>query len=178
MKNTNLQEINNEEFHEIIRELMANASVQEMSNYRQHYTTSCLDHCIHVAYYNYVICKKFGLDYISATRAGLLHDLFLYDWRKKNPEHKHLHAFHHPRIALNNSKKYFNINKKEEDIILKHMWPLTIILPKYKESYIITLVDKYCTLAETIEYYTNNLHKKKAYRYAYAFLSLLIIRIM
>lgn len=175
MKTKKLPEINQDEFNKIIEELINNPTVQEMNNYRQHYNTSCLEHCIHVAYKNYVICKKLNLDYVSATRAGLLHDLFLYDWRKRQPGPRRLHAFHHPRAALNNSLKLFNLNDKEQDIILKHMWPLTVILPKYKESYIITLTDKYCTLSESIEHYQKILHTKKAYRYAYIFLSLLII---
>ena len=27
------------------------------------------------------MAKKLGLDYVSATRGAMLHDLFLYDWR-------------------------------------------------------------------------------------------------
>lgn len=168
----------NEEFENIISDLISNSTVQEMDKYRQHYNTSCLEHCYNVAYYNYKICKKLGLDYVSATRAGMLHDLFLYDWRKPQPGRKRLHAFHHPRIALTNAKKIFELNKKEEDIILKHMWPLTIILPKYKESYIITISDKLCALQETGKHYHNMLTSKNSFRYAYIFFSLLIIPII
>ena len=49
----------------------------------------------------------------------------------------------YPRIAVRNARKLVNLNKKEEDIILKHMWGATIAPPKYKESYIVTMVDKY-----------------------------------
>lgn len=177
MKKNIKHEINKNEFDLIIVDLLANPTVQKMNLYRQHYDTSCLEHCLNVAYYNYVVCKKLGLDYTSATRAGMLHDLFLYDWRKRQPNRKGLHAFRHPRIALKNSKQLFNLNKKEEDIILKHMWPLTIIPPKYKESYIITLVDKYCALLEFYKYYSKNMKFKKAYRYAYVFLSLIVLPI-
>lgn len=168
---------NNLEFEYIIADLMSNKTVQEMSKYRQHYDTSCLEHCKNVAFYNYIICKKLKLNYISAARAGLLHDLFLYDWRVKQPGSNRLHAFHHPRIALNNSLKLFNLNKLEQDIILKHMWPLTVILPKYPESYITTLIDKYCALSESYNYYKKILISKELYRYAYAFLSLMVINI-
>ena len=34
----------------------------------QHMKSSRYEHCYNVAYYTYVICKKCGLDYISATR--------------------------------------------------------------------------------------------------------------
>ena len=56
----------------------------------------------------------------STARGGLLHDFFYYDWRvtKFNKSH----AWVHPRIAVRNARKLVNLNKKEEDIILKHMW--------------------------------------------------------
>jgi uncharacterized protein len=53
-------------------------------------------------------------------------------------------------IAVANAKKYFSINEIEEDIIKKHMWPLTLIPPKYKESFIISFADKYLSSKEFI----------------------------
>ena len=137
------------EFEEIIKDIENNETVQEMKNFKQHYDTSCYDHCRNVAYISYKICKKYNLDYKAAARAGMLHDLFLYDWRKRENGRKGLHAFTHPKTALENAKKYFELSEKEEDIILKHMWPVTIKLPKYSESYIITLADKYSAICES-----------------------------
>ena len=71
-----------------------NKTVQKMKNFRQHYETTCFDHCYTVSYYCYLICKKYKLDYISAARAGMLHDLFLYDWRIRQPDRKGLHALY------------------------------------------------------------------------------------
>lgn len=149
-----------EEFNMIIYDLANHPTVQKMKLYRQHYDTNCFDHCYNVAFYSYLICKKLNLDYISVSRAGMLHDLFLYDWRKKQPEHKRFHGFRHPRIALNNASKLFDLNEKEKDIILKHMWPITIIPPKYIEGYIITLTDKYCALEESYNHYFNYFKKR------------------
>ena len=167
-----------EEFNMIIYDLANHPTVQKMKLYRQHYDTNCFDHCYNVAFYSYLICKKLNLDYISVSRAGMLHDLFLYDWRKKQPEHKRFHGFRHPRIALNNASKLFDLNEKEKDIILKHMWPITIIPPKYIEGYIITLTDKYCALEESYNHYFNYLKKRKLFRYAYIFLCLVFFRIV
>lgn len=167
------------EFNNIISDLENNNTVQEMKNYIQHCDTTCYDHCRNVAYYSYLLCKRYNLDYISASRGGMLHDLFLYNWRKKQREIElnGLHAFVHPKIALSNSMKLFELNDIEKDIILKHMWPVTIKLPKYKESYIITLVDKYCALQETFDYLKRKKKIQKLYRYAYVFLSMVIFRI-
>ena len=126
-----LEKINSDKiFNEIIYNIKINSTVLQMKNYRQHYNTSCYEHCLCVSYYTYLICKKFHLDYISATRAAMLHDLFLYDWRKKQ-NRKGLHAFTHPKSALNNAIKLFKLNDIEKDVILKHMWPVTFALPKY-----------------------------------------------
>ena len=167
---------NNIEFQNIISELIKNDTVQQMKNFRQHYNTSCYEHCYVASYYCYLICKKYNLDYISATRAAMLHDLFLYDWRIKN-NRKGLHAFTHGKLACENACKLFDLNNKEKDIIIKHMWPVTIIFPKSIEGFVLTFVDKYCALSESFSVIRSRLINKKAFRFAYLFLSLLFIKI-
>ena len=61
-----------------------------------------------------------GWDYRSAARAGLLHDLFFYDWRTKKAIRSN-HAAWHPWVAYDNAKKITELNKVETDAILKHM---------------------------------------------------------
>lgn len=144
----NLEENNiYKEYENYIKDLLVDEKVRMMDNYRHHYSTTCLEHCLNVSFCSYIICKKLGLDYISAARGGLLHDLFLYDWRTtKLDEGKH--AFRHPDIALENAIKICELNPIEKDIIKKHMWPLTIKTPKYIESFIVSFADKYCALME------------------------------
>ena len=166
---------NNTEFQNIINELITNDTVQQMKNYIQHYETTCFEHCYVAAYYCYLICKKYNLDYRSATRAAMLHDLFLYDWRVKNGR-KGLHAFTHGKLACKNACELFDLNDKEKDIIIKHMWPVTIAFPKSIEGFILTFVDKYCAVSESLEVVKSRLFMKKAFRYAYVFLSLIIIK--
>ena len=151
-----------EEYYSIVKDIMENETVQQMKNYRQHYDTNTYEHCFHVSYMNYKICKALHLDYKSAARAGMLHDLFLYDWRRSRKELnlEGYHAFIHPKIAYRNASKIFDLNKKEKDIIVKHMWPLTLPLPRYPESFIITISDKYSALYESFAYYKKKLSKK------------------
>lgn len=153
---------NDDEFQSIIKELIENETVLEMKNYIQHCDTNCFEHCYSASYYSYKLCKKMNLDYKSAARAAMLHDLFLYDWRVKQ-DRIGLHAFTHPQIACDNAEKLFELNEKEKDIIKKHMWPVTVVPPKYKEGYILTLVDKYCALEETAKYMSKNKMLKYAY---------------
>ncbi len=164
------------EFIEIIAEIIKNETVQEMKLYRQHYETSCFDHCLVASYYCYQFCKKHHLDYISCARAAMLHDLFLYDWRKRQDGRKGLHAFTHPKTAYENASQLFDLNEKEKDIILKHMWPITFSFPKYRESFVLTLVDKRCALNEAICQMRTQYSEKKAFRFVYVFLGLLILK--
>jgi len=50
--------------------------------------------------------------------------------------------------ALENAQKFFPqyMTPKIENIILRHMFPLNIKLPKYKEAWVITMIDKKVSL--------------------------------
>lgn len=166
----------NNEFENIINELISNETVQKMKNYRQHFDTSCFEHCYLVAFYCYIICKKLHLDYKSATRAAMLHDLFLYDWRDKNSHHR-FHAFHHGKTACANACAIFPLTQKEQNIIIRHMWPVTLAFPSSIEGFILTFVDKYCALKEFFKAIKLFAFSKKAFRYAYLFLGILVVNI-
>ena len=141
-------------FYENVIELLKHEKYREMKNYIQHGNTSTYIHCITVAYYSYAVSKKLRLklDMKSVIRGALLHDFYLYDWHIPDKSHK-LHGFVHPSFALKNSGKYFKLNKIEEDIIEKHMWPLTLTrVPRFREAFLVCFIDKYCSLAETCIY--------------------------
>jgi uncharacterized protein len=136
-------------YNQCIGDLINSEIVQSMKQYIQHGDVTCLDHCKNVSYKSYKICKFLNLDYKSAARGALLHDFFLYDWHIPD-SHVGLHGFRHSKISLKNAEKYFELNNKEKDIILSHMWPLTLKPPKYKESFVVTLVDKFCSSKEIV----------------------------
>lgn len=163
------------EFQDIIYDLINNDTVKEMKKYRQHFNTSCYEHCYVASYYCYKICKIFKLDYKSAARGAMLHDLFLYDWRVKN-NRSGLHAFTHGKIAYENASKIFKLNKIEKDMIIKHMWPVTLALPRYPQTFILTLVDKYCATVESFEEMFAGFSVRKIFRYSYVFLVLIIFK--
>ena len=107
------------DFMKIIEDLINNNTVKEMKKYRQHYDITTFEHCLNVSYISYKICKKLKWDYKSMARAAMLHDLFLYDWRNSKERLNKYHAFAHPKIALENALKIYDLNNKEKDIILK-----------------------------------------------------------
>lgn len=145
------------EYEDCIADLLDNDTVCLMDTFMQHHNVTTLEHCINVSLRSYVICKKLNLDYRSAARGGLLHDLFLYDWHIDKP-YKGMHAFSHPTIALENASECFELNDREREIIKKHMWPLTINPPKYRETFVVSCVDKYCATMESTKF------RKELYR--------------
>ena len=54
----------------------------------------------------------------------------------------------HPVIALNNARREYHLNQKEENIIVSHMYPFGDVKPNCKESWIVTGVDKSVALYE------------------------------
>ena len=138
------------EFMSCVSDIIDHDKVQKLAEYEQHCHTSRLQHCINVSYYSFLVCKFLGWDYRSAARAGLLHDLYYYDWREKRTPRGN-HASWHPKVAKDNARKICELNRIEEDAIVKHMWPLTLRFPRFKESFVVTFADKICALCEVTD---------------------------
>ena len=141
-----------DEYYEAINDIYEHEEFLKLKEFF-HHNSSIYEHVQDVAYLSYRISKYLKLDYRSAARGALLHDFFLYDWRNHDvPDlpRKKFHGIEHPTIAVDNARKYFSINEIEEDIIKKHMWPLTLVPPKYKESFIVSFADKYLSSKEFI----------------------------
>ncbi len=139
----------NAEFYGCISDLLASASVERLKEYSHHLGTSRFQHCLNVSYYNFLICRKLGLNARSGARAGLLHDFFFYSRQdRKKPDFKGAHVTAHPIIALGNASEEFPISELEGDMIVCHMWPITKNFPRHRETFVITFVDKFCAVAE------------------------------
>lgn len=132
------------EFNDIISDILKNEEVIEL-RYEYHHGISRLDHSLSVAKLTFNMCKVFKVEKIEVvTRAALLHDFY------KNSE---LHSFTgHPTTAVNNAKRVFNINDMQADIIYNHMFPATLRIPKYKETWLVTTADKLVALKECTRY--------------------------
>jgi uncharacterized protein len=136
-----------DEFMDILAPLLDKADVRRLSQFGHHGFNTRLEHSLEVAWRSYTVAKAFSLDYASAARGALLHDLFFYDWIREGPR---LHGCRHPKISLQNAVKTADLNKKEKDIIRKHMWPLTFVPPRYPESWVVCFVDTYCGIKDCI----------------------------
>lgn len=147
------------ELKKYAEDILNSANFQRTKEHIQHGNMTVNEHCINVAKTSLMIKKKLHItcNQRDLVRGALLHDYFLYDWHKKDLKNPHkLHGFYHPGRALRNAKKEYVLTKRQEDIIKKHMWPLTVVPPMCREAWIVTTADKYCSLMETFR-----LHKGK-----------------
>lgn len=131
-------------------DILNSDGMQAEKGFIQHGDISCFEHSVNVAETALKLAEYFSwkTDEKALVRGALLHDYFLYDWHMSG--HR-LHGFYHAKKALENAKKDFHLNKIEEDIIKRHMFPLNIRPPKYKESRIVCLADKLCAIGEFAE---------------------------
>ena len=162
------------EYFGYVRDLLSDRAVLSLKNFRHHIGTTRFQHSLNVSYYNFRLCKLLHLNAGAAARAGLLHDLFFYN-RKDHEKLMRSHSEEHALTALYNASEMFSINELEGDIILNHMWPMTRRLPRHPETFIITLVDKFCAVAEVIVSALGFTRRKM--KYASAFTIMLLLNI-
>lgn len=141
--------IKQHEYYPVVADLLDLDEVQGLKEFRHHIVTTRFQHSLNVSYYNYRVCRMLRLDADSAARAGLLHDLYHYDTKRyTHGDHTLRHSSYHPMVALERAESLVDINERERDMIVKHMWPVTKGRPKYAETYVLTFVDKYCAVIE------------------------------
>ena len=126
----------------------------------EHHGISRYDHSLKVSYYSYKIAKFLHLDYEQTAVGGLLHDFFLSP-EDRTQSDRLKSVFTHPKQAVSMAKNYFNLTTKEEDMIRSHMFPINLSIPKYAESWIVSMVDK-CVA-------TNELALKFRFKLKYAY---------
>ena len=107
----------------------------------EHHGISRYDHSLKVSYYSYRIAKALHLDYEQTAIGGLLHDFFLSP-EDRTQKDRFKSVFTHPKQAVIMAKSQFDLTKKEEDMIRSHMFPINLSVPKYAESWIVSMVDK------------------------------------
>ena len=103
------------------RDVLENRDMQALRTFPQHGTVSRYEHCLAVCY-------------IALRLASM----------------RPLHGFTHAREALSNAQKQFELNEIERDVIKKHMFPLNIALPRYRETALVSAADKISAVMELV----------------------------
>ena len=149
------------DWYSIVNDILKNEEFQKRKIFMHHYNITVWQHSVLVSFNSYVLAKKWKADERVCAIAGLLHDFYpwtwIYDERLEKLDHgyylretkvKHSlfkkHGFTHAKAAALNYVEFFPEleDKKITNCIERHMFPLNIIPPKYKEGVIVTLVDK------------------------------------
>ncbi len=134
------------EFNTIVNDILKDEYFINLK-YEIHHGISRMEHSIHVAKLTYKICKFFRIKKIvETTRAALLHDYF------KTEEIEKYAFINHALRAAENAYKNYNISAFERNIIESHMFPMVKVLPKYKESFLVSLADKVVAIKECTKY--------------------------
>lgn len=147
------------DWFKIVEPFLVNHEFQKRKLFK-HHEYSVWDHCILVSLTAYSYACKFGANKRVCAIGGLLHDFYPLAWQYSdalnNYDARYLerlkrkesllkkHGFTHAKEAYNNSLLYFEEVNDERiaDCIIKHMFPLNISLPRYKESWLVSLSDK------------------------------------
>lgn len=154
-----ITETEKRELEEIYSFFFNDEKVQKMKDIPMHRGSNTFNHSFLVA----KVAIKRGLRHRrvnlkSILIASILHDYYLYDWRRDRNKLKR-HGKNHPYIAAKNAKADFDITEEVQKIIQAHMWPINFReFPRTKEARIVSLADDHVALKEAL---TSKRYKKR-----------------
>jgi len=137
-------------FDIVVEDIIGNDKFNQLSKELHHGITR-YDHSYRVAKWTYKVCQFFRMKKINEiTRAALLHDFYIDKDLISEKGYEKLGE--HPAVALTNSLKYFPLDEVQQDIIKSHMFPCTKVIPKYKESWLVSGIDKAVSTYEMLRF--------------------------
>ncbi len=139
-----------DEFYSLVEDITNNQKFNKL-NKEIHHGISRFDHSLRVAKWTYLVAKCLHMKKKEeTTRAALLHDFYIDKDLEGQRGIKKLGT--HPNMALQNSLEYYALNAMQQDIITKHMFPCTLNLPKYKETWLVSVIDKIVSTYEMLRF--------------------------
>ena len=96
-------ETNWRSYLDCVGDLIETEEVRSMRALPHHIGNTCYEHSVFVSYLAFRLARRMGMDYVTAARAGLLHDLYLYNARDRRNYQGH-QCFAHPKAALRNAR--------------------------------------------------------------------------
>lgn len=137
-----LSEERKAELEKFYQQFLHDERILKMKEIPMHRGSNCFLHSFRVAR----LCIKRAqrhkhVNYEVLLVGAILHDYYLYDWRK-NRELRKKHGRNHPMIAARKAKEDFGISDEVSKIIETHMWPINFKkFPKTKEARILMNAD-------------------------------------
>ena len=135
--------------YEYAADIVSSDCLKQEERIRQHGSGNCYRHSLAVAAASVGLAEslRLDLDMESMIIGALLHDYYLYDWRSGDVS-RWRHGRTHARCSLENACRDFELTPISRDVIEKHMFPLTVEIPRYKESVVVNVADKFCAARE------------------------------
>ena len=148
-----------EKLESLYQTFLNDEKVLRMQDISMHRGSNCYLHCFKVA--KKAISKSLNKKNINlevVLVGAILHDYYLYDWRKDRSKLKK-HAKNHPHVAIENAIRDFAISDDIKRVIETHMWPINFkAFPNTKEAKVVSLADKAVTIGESL---TGKRYKQK-----------------
>ena len=146
-------DLNAAAFLRCVEPLLESPQVNSMKRWRHHFSVTCYEHSLFVSYVSFRLARFLGWDCRAAARAGLLHDLYLYDPADKSA-HPGIQCLDHPEFALRNAAALCpDLTDRERNAIVSHMFPLAVHLPRCREALVVNLADDICAVLEIVRLY-------------------------
>ncbi len=150
-----MKEIIVKDVNSIGKDILENTKFREAQKQIHHDKTTVGAHSMEVACTALAISRllkrvRINTNEEQMTRAALCHDLGIlgrYDKYSNNI----VCCFRHPKDSVKAAENLLgNLTDIEKDVIAHHMWPVTIVPPRHREAYIVTLADKICAIREIV----------------------------
>ena len=153
-----------EKLENLYQSFLNDKKILRMKEISMHRGSNCYEHVFKVA--KKAIKKSLNRKNVNlevVLIGAILHDYYLYDWRK-NKELLKGHGKNHPDIAINNAVRDFGINDEVKKVIKTHMWPVNIkAYPNTKEAKIVSISDKAVTIGESLTSIKYKQRKREKY---------------
>ena len=147
----NITEQEKERLENLYQSFLKDEKILRMKDISMHRGSNCYIHSFKVA--KKAVKKSLNRKNVNlevVVLGAILHDYYLYDWRKDRSKLKK-HGKNHPVVAIENAMRDFSISEEVKKVIKSHMWPLNIKeYPKSKEAKIVSISDKAVTIGESL----------------------------
>ena len=156
----NVSDVEKLELEKIYQDFFNNPLIAKMKEIPMHRGSNCFIHSFKVTKLAVAkaIKSKKPYNIKDVLVASILHDYYLYDWRKDR-EMKKKHGRRHPLVSEANARRDFAISDSVSEIIKTHMWPLTPkYRPKNRESKLVNYIDD---IIATREFMVSKKYKAK-----------------
>ena len=156
-----------EKLESIYQTFLHDEKVMQMKEISMHRGSNCYEHCFMVAkraIKRALHTRRKNINLEVVLIGAILHDYYLYDWRKDRSKLKH-HGVRHQYIASENASRDFHISPQVKKVIESHMWPMKFKeYPKSREAKIVSISDKAIAIKQALTSHKHKAKRKEKYQ--------------